>query len=37
MAQCLKMIKKPIVDATRYEAVWTQQVQAMKGQYTMTR
>jgi hypothetical protein len=25
------------VDATRYEAVWTQHVQAMKGQYTMPR
>ncbi len=37
MAQCLKMIKKPVVDATRYEAVWSQHVQAMKGQYSMPR
>ena len=37
MAQCLKMIKKPVVDATRYESVWSQHVQSMKGQYTMAR
>ena len=37
MAQCLKMIKKPVVDATRYEAVWTQHVQTMKDQYSMPR
>ena len=37
MAQCLKMIKKPVVDATRYETVWSQHVVAMKGQYAMPR
>lgn len=37
MAQCLKMIKKPVVDEPRYNAVWQQHVQAMKGQYTMPR
>jgi hypothetical protein len=33
----MKMIKKPVVDATRYESVWSQHVQSMKGQYTMAR
>ena len=37
MAQCLKMIKKPVVDEARYNTVWQQHVQAMKGQYTMLR
>ncbi len=37
MAQCLKMIKKPVVDEARYNTVWQQHVQAMKGQYTMPR
>ena len=37
MAQCLKMIKKPVVDEQRYGAVWQQHVQAMKDQYAMPR
>ncbi len=37
MAQCLKMINKPVVDEARYNTVWQQHVQAMKGQYTMLR
>ncbi|MFZ4480955.1 MAG: acyl-CoA dehydrogenase family protein, partial [Rhodoferax sp.] len=37
MAQCLKMIKKPVVDAQRYGAVWDGHVQAMKDQYRMPR
>ena len=37
MAQCLKMIKKPVVDARRYGAVWERHVQAMKDQYAMPR
>jgi acyl-CoA dehydrogenase len=37
MAQCLKMIRKPVVDARRYGAVWERHVQAMKDQYAMPR
>ncbi|MEI6735096.1 MAG: acyl-CoA dehydrogenase, partial [Comamonadaceae bacterium] len=37
MAQCLKMIRKPVVDEQRYGAVWQQHVQAMKDQYAMPR
>ena len=37
MAQCLKMIRKPVVDAGRYELVWSRDVQAMQGQYSMPR
>ena len=37
MAQCLKMIKKPVVDEQRYGAVWQQHVQPMKDQYAMPR
>ncbi len=37
MAQCLKMIKKPVVDAPRYDSVWESHVQAMKDQYRMPR
>jgi acyl-CoA dehydrogenase len=37
MAQCLKMIKKPVVDEQRYGAVWQQHVQTMKDQYAMPR
>jgi acyl-CoA dehydrogenase len=37
MAQCLNMIRKPVVDARRYGVVWERHVQAMKGQYAMPR
>jgi acyl-CoA dehydrogenase len=37
MAQCLNMIRKPVVDAQRYGVVWERHVQAMKGQYAMPR
>jgi acyl-CoA dehydrogenase len=35
MAQCLKMLKKPVVDTTRYNTVWEAHVLAMKDQYSM--
>jgi acyl-CoA dehydrogenase len=35
MAACLKMLRKPVVDAARYNAVWEGPVCAMKGQYKM--
>ncbi len=35
MEQCLKMIKKPVVDATRYNTVWETHVLSMKDQYSM--
>lgn len=35
MAQCLKMIRKPVVDAARYDRVWQTHVLAMKDQYRM--
>jgi acyl-CoA dehydrogenase len=37
MEQCLKMIKKPIVDEERYQKVWSEQVLTLKGQYSMNR
>jgi len=35
MAACLKMLRKPVVDDARYNAVWEGPVCAMKGQYKM--
>lgn len=35
MAQCLKMLKKPVVDTVRYNTVWESKVLAMKDQYSM--
>ena len=35
MEQCLKMLKKPVVDATRYNTVWESHVLKMKDQYSM--
>lgn len=35
MAQCLKMLKKPVVDSARYNTVWETHVLAMKDQYSM--
>jgi len=35
MAQCMKIIKKPVVDNARYTRVWEGPVQGMKGQYAM--
>ncbi|MBI1813581.1 MAG: acyl-CoA dehydrogenase [Deltaproteobacteria bacterium] len=35
MAHCLRMIRKPAVDATRYQHVWTEHVYALKGAYRM--
>ncbi len=35
MEQCLKMIKKPVVDEERYTKVWQNHVLSMKDQYTM--
>lgn len=35
MAQCLKMIKKPVTDDVRYAKVWTDHVSKMQGQYKM--
>lgn len=35
MAVCLKMIRKPVVDAARFDRIWTDQVHALKGRYTM--
>ena len=32
---CLKMIRKPIVDAARYDRVWRNSVDALKGAYEM--
>jgi acyl-CoA dehydrogenase len=37
MEQCMKLIKKPVVDAKRYNTVWEQNVLAMKDQYRMPR
>ena len=37
MEQCLKMIKKPVVDQERYMAVWQNHVLGMKDQYQMNR
>jgi acyl-CoA dehydrogenase len=34
-AIALKMIRKPVVDAARYERVWSTYVYALKGTYTM--
>jgi hypothetical protein len=34
MAGCLEMIRKPAVDAERYEKVWTE-VHALAGRYQM--
>jgi acyl-CoA dehydrogenase len=36
MAYCLKMIRKPVVDQTRYGRVWEGQVYALKGAYEMS-
>ena len=35
MAQCLKMIRKPVVDDVRYGKVWSDHVLKMKDQYRM--
>ncbi|MBL8420654.1 MAG: acyl-CoA dehydrogenase [Dechloromonas sp.] len=35
MAQCLKMIRKPVVDDARYGRVWLEHVLKMKDQYRM--
>jgi acyl-CoA dehydrogenase len=35
MAYCLQMIRKPAVDAARYQRVWTEHVHALKGAYRM--
>ncbi len=35
MEQCLKLLKKPVVDYTRYNTVWESHVLAMKDQYSM--
>ncbi|MBK8889185.1 MAG: acyl-CoA dehydrogenase [Dechloromonas sp.] len=35
MAQCLKMIRKPVVDDPRYGKVWSEHVLKMKDQYRM--
>lgn len=35
MAVCMKMIRKPVVDAARFDRIWTDQVHALKGRYTM--
>ena len=35
MAQCLKMIKKPVTDGVRYARVWSEHVSKMQGQYKM--
>ena len=35
MAQCLKMLKKPVTDEVRYGKVWQNKVLAMKDQYAM--
>ena len=35
MAQCLKMIRKPVVDDARYGKVWSEHVLKMKDQYRM--
>jgi len=36
MEYCLKMIRKPAVDAARYQRVWKEHVYALKGAYEMT-
>ncbi|NDP38424.1 MAG: acyl-CoA dehydrogenase [Rhodoferax sp.] len=35
MAQCLKMIRKPVTDDVRYAKVWSDHVSKMQGQYKM--
>jgi acyl-CoA dehydrogenase len=35
MAQCLKMIRKPVVDELRYGKVWSDHVMTMKDRYRM--
>jgi acyl-CoA dehydrogenase len=35
MAQCLKMIRKPVVDDLPYGKVWSAHVLTMRGQYRM--
>ena len=35
MDHCLRMIRKPVVDQTRYERVWSDHVYALKGAYQM--
>ncbi len=37
MEQCLKMLKKPVVDDARYTMVWESHVLKMKDQYSMPR
>ena len=37
MAQCLKMIRKPVVDDQRYGRVWSKHVLKMKDQYRMSK
>jgi acyl-CoA dehydrogenase len=35
MAQCLKMIRKPVADAARFNRIWNDRVAALKGAYRM--
>ena len=35
MELCLKMIRKPVVDAARYHRVWRDSVYALRGLYEM--
>jgi acyl-CoA dehydrogenase len=35
MELCLKMIRKPVVDATRYDRLWRDSVHALRGLYEM--
>ncbi len=35
MELCLKMIRKPVVDAARYGRVWQDSVYALRGVYEM--
>jgi acyl-CoA dehydrogenase len=37
MAQCLKMVRKPAVDAARADRVWTEQVYSQRDAYEMKR
>ena len=34
MEQCMKILKKPVVDTTRYNTVWEQHALGMKDQYS---
>ncbi len=37
MAQCLKMVRKPVADAARADRVWTEQVYSQRDAYEMRR